>query len=159
MRHYARKLVAPKELVLFEKIKKVVQEMPEAELGVDEDGKKILLSCHMIARALAKFFPVEVKDGHVQYPGLLACEHSWLLTKKGHIIDPYPVGLLGGPILIVIKGFSPWAPFYQEGVIPWMRQRDGHFSKNVDKVARVVCETIHSLGMYEGRKKQKRKED
>ncbi|MFA6076699.1 MAG: hypothetical protein WC735_01335 [Candidatus Paceibacterota bacterium] len=73
--------------------------------------------CHTICRAIAKHIHgLKVVDGY--YVGvaqqhrngkvvaqLQYCEHSWLVTPSGSIIDPYPVGCLAtNPILVVNRG-------------------------------------------------------
>ncbi len=85
----------PKEdIALLWRIRDAVSTMEDIDLGIDEGGDAIPLSCHMLARAVAKLFPVVVEDG------LFADRnHSWVTTKNRHVIDVYPVGILGGPIL------------------------------------------------------------
>ena len=98
MKPHMTDVVSQEDLFLFQKIEMVVHEMPEVDLGVDLRGEKVLVSCHMIARALAHLF-------------------SWLEVKRGYslIIDPYPVALVGGPIM-VHAGFitTPWRTLYIE---------------------------------------------
>ena len=105
----------PKEDVdLLEKIGETVRTLPDVNLGVSADGKKIVLSCHILARALAQVFSLEFKDGYF-YPNF---EHSWLITPRDNIIDAYPVGMLissnGGPILIDGDNCSPARWLYKE---------------------------------------------
>ena len=63
MKPYALKVIQPEDVFLFGKIKKAIEELPHVNLGRDEKGREIELSCHMLARAVAKFFPVRVRDG------------------------------------------------------------------------------------------------
>lgn len=74
--------------------------------------------CHSLSRAICSNIKgLELRDG--SYLGLLAkrndprskqityqishCDHSWLTTKQGTIIDPYPVGCLNISPLVVPK--------------------------------------------------------
>lgn len=141
MKPYASSCLPVEELALFHKIEKVVQEMPEIDVGKNKKGERVILSCHMITRALARFFPVEYKDG---YFGNFN-QHSWLITKEGLIIDPYPVAVIRGPILIDTRFMTGWSSLYQK--VSFSEFKDSLFQKNVDKVAEVVCQTMTKLGM------------
>ncbi len=143
MKPFACSVILPEELQLFSKIEKIIQQMPEIDLGTDKEGKKILVSCHMIARGLAYFFPVEWKDGYFGR----AHQHSWLVTEMGRIIDPYPVALVGGPILVDTQFLTPWSSLYQEEPLPDLD--NGRFFGNVKKVTEVIAETITALGINE----------
>src|SRR6185369_7737818 len=72
--------------------------------------------CHSICRTIARHIrKLRVVDGY--YIGLelrinkngtsvylRRCTHSWLITQSGAIIDAYPVGIFGNPILVVARG-------------------------------------------------------
>ncbi len=73
--------------------------------------------CHTICRAIALHIQeLKVIDGH--YMGvsrrrrkdkvdawLQHCDHSWLITPSGSIIDPYPVGcFVANAMLVVTRG-------------------------------------------------------
>src|SRR3989338_4255489 len=92
--------ILKEDIVLFEKIGEAVRALPDVNLGVGADEKKIVLSCHILARALAQVFSLEFKDGYF-YQNF---DHSWLITPHDNIIDAYPVGMLVGsngcPILM-----------------------------------------------------------
>ncbi len=111
MTPYAVRYISEKDRVLFEKIKDAVEKMEDPELGIDENGDEILLSCHILARAVAEIFPIRFKDGY-----FADCfQHSWVETDEGHLIDLYPVACLGGPIMIEGKtGCSPKRRIYKE---------------------------------------------
>ena len=151
MEPYALEIIAPADLSLFYKIREVVTKMPEVDLGTRSDRKvrgigngKVYVSCHMLTRALAVCFPVKVKDGH--FHGLW--EHSWLVTENERtIIDPYPVAVVGGPILLDISCLSPWMKegVYEEGVLSSLN-KDPNFPSYVVKVTEVVCKTAKRLG-------------
>ena len=64
MESHASVVTPLEDLALFHKIEKIVQAMPEVDLGKDEKGEKIIVSCHMITRTLARFFPVRYRDGY-----------------------------------------------------------------------------------------------
>jgi len=141
LKPYASSGIPAEELILFHKIEKVIQEMPEIDLGKNEKGEKVVLSCHMITRALARFFPLTYKDG---YFGNFN-QHSWLVTKEGLVIDPYPVAVVGGPILIDTRFMTGWSSLYQEASFP--KLSNPIFLKNVDKVAEAVHQTMKKLGI------------
>lgn len=56
----------------------------------------INLNCHILSLALADMFKLKVEHGFY-LPGY---EHSWCIDGFGNIIDVYPWGCIGGPILI-----------------------------------------------------------
>ena len=79
--------------------------------------KRPRYECHSICRALSLVFKDKVVyvDGffkvlnmnHSEYKdgAILTCEHSWLVTRNGSVIDPYPVGMfMWSPILFVNNG-------------------------------------------------------
>lgn len=87
--------VTPAELDLFRRIRAAIQQLPDnIDLGPDPKGDG-LLSCHILARATARVFSLRCVDG-LFHPTF---QHSWLVTNGGNLIDVYPVGMLGGPIL------------------------------------------------------------
>jgi len=89
--------INPADAKLFEQIRVSVCVLPDVDLGKNEGEKKIILSCHILARAVGRVFGLNVKDGSYG----VAFNHSWNeLPESGHIVDTYPVGVLGGPILI-----------------------------------------------------------
>lgn len=103
MTPHMRQFVSCESIELFLSIKETVERMPDLELGMDEDGKTITLSCHILARAIAKLFPVVVVDGYFAS----VYQHSWVNVSKELLIDAYPVGALGGPIAYSLERCSP----------------------------------------------------
>lgn len=92
-------LITPAELELLRRIKLMMDHFPDDnDYGENDQGKPVILSCHIIARAVARVIGKSVKviDGHY-FPFF---EHSWLETERGNIIDVYPVGIVGGPIFV-----------------------------------------------------------
>lgn len=66
-------------------------------MAIPDDILGAKLSCHMLACAAAKVFPeLTVQHGYIK-PGY---EHSWCITSHGNIMDVYPIGVVGGPLLI-----------------------------------------------------------
>jgi hypothetical protein len=100
MTPYALKYVSEEDISVFEEIRKAILGLPDIDLGVDEKGEKVILSCHILARAIAKVFSLKYVDGYF-IPNF---SHSWVLSPNGHLIDIYPVAVLGGPILMVEDG-------------------------------------------------------
>jgi len=95
MTPYVTQFIEPYELAQFEEICRVIRELPDLDLGLKKDGSRILLSCHILARAIATVFDLKYVDGffnpHYQ--------HSWVLNERGNLIDVYPVAMIGGPIM------------------------------------------------------------
>ncbi len=54
------------------------------------------LSCHDRCIAVGELFDLKVEHGYFM-PGF---EHSWCVDRYGNIIDVYPLGVIGGPMLI-----------------------------------------------------------
>lgn len=101
MTPYVTKYVSPSDQELFKKICNAVHALPDLEFGTDESGRPRILSCHILARAVARVFKLRVVDG-LFYPNY---QHSWVITngeddKRPHVIDVYPIAALGGPNLI-----------------------------------------------------------
>ncbi len=99
------------DIEIFKRIRAAVEALPDLELGDYPNGNKIIMSCHILARATGKVFDLQVKDGFF-YPN---CNHSWLLLKSNNIVDVYPVSILGGPILVYNENrhWSPGAWLYK----------------------------------------------
>jgi hypothetical protein len=55
------------------------------------------ISCHELAAQVHQRYP-SLRAARGMYAG--AWEHSWLVTPHQNILDVYPVGLIGGPLLI-----------------------------------------------------------
>lgn len=119
--------IEPQEVSMFQTIEQVVQRLPdnldEGRLGLHQNSKPVVLSCHIIARALAKVYGLRYQDGY--FCGKY--QHSWLVMPSGNIVDPYPVGALGGPIMVDGASCSPWPDLYT----PCSARRIsiGHFSR------------------------------
>lgn len=126
MTPYVVNLIRQEDISLFNRISDTIRKLPDLDLGVDEAGKNITLSCHMLARATAKVFSLCCVDGHF-YPHY---QHSWVVTENENVIDVYPVGILGGPILV--DGNMIYAPskfLYLRKPTPTISQ--GRFSKQL----------------------------
>ena len=113
MRSYAEQngLLCLDDVVLLKRIRQVVEVLPEIEL----------VSSHLLARAIAKFFPVRVVDGHFGDPDN---PHSWLVTERGNIIDVYPIAQVGGPVLLDASSASPWRLLFVKHEIPDLVDKD-----------------------------------
>lgn len=103
MRVYVQKILPKEDVIIFNRIKTAIDNLPNLVLGKDEEGRHIELSCHILARAIAKAFGLRYADGYF----CRIYHHSWVLTRKGNIIDVYPVGIFGGPLLISCDPNSP----------------------------------------------------
>lgn len=118
MRPHIAESVPEAVWVLLDEIRAVVQALPETLevpafiLGVrissDRATGTTIPNCHIIARALATILPVQVHDGVVTV-GVVEgksriCNHSWLTVEgqsPSFIIDPWPLGSVGGPTLFI----------------------------------------------------------
>jgi len=96
MTPHAKLYIHESDLTLFDKIRAIITTMPDIDLGEDEEGETIILSCHMLVRAVAKVFSLKYEDGYF-------CEshdHSWIVTPHNNIVDVYPIAQIGGPTMI-----------------------------------------------------------
>lgn len=107
-----KKYIPDKVFEKFQKIRKIVEEMPDVDLGHDKNGEKIIVSCHMVAKALAVISGFKVCDGYFGYPD--SYRHSWLEASCKFVIDVYPWAIYGGPILVFKDVLSPWFKIYQD---------------------------------------------
>ncbi len=138
---YVTRYVSKDELALFVQIKKAVEKMHDPQLGTDEEGKPIILSCHMLARAAEKIFPVSLRDGY--FAGIY--EHSWVETFGGHLIDLYPIAVIGGPIMYEGSTLSPQKRIYRRASTKKLSR--GRFGKNsfrrsVRRVAKALRDVL-----------------
>jgi hypothetical protein len=98
------------------------------DLGKDQDGKKVELSCHIMARAVESVFFPDLKCVDGSFAGTYY--HSWLITASDHVIDVYTGGTLGGPRMIDTRRPSPWSHLYKEmDVREAQRHYEGLFEK------------------------------
>jgi hypothetical protein len=97
MTPYIAKIMPTKYLMLWRCLDNIIARLPDLDLGRDAKGEKIVLSCHMLARAIGRTLKLKVIDG--EFGNGFA--HSWLVTNDSQlIIDPYPVGIFGGPLIV-----------------------------------------------------------
>ena len=117
--HFELEVMAT-DLDPFKKISDVLDTLPTPYLGFTPNGSHIVLSCHILARAVGAVFGLPVIDGMYA----VAYKHSWLrIPQSRNIIDVYPVAMLGGPLLI--SGISgPGRTLYVEKDISCFH-RDG----------------------------------
>lgn len=138
-------LLPKKDIELFCRIQNIMRRIPEVDLGSDEEGEQILVSCHMVTRALENIFPGEVRnqDGWFARKGY---EHSWLIRGNGYpvdylVIDPYPIAVMGGPILVDTRWLTPWRRIYIKhrlGITKRVKDFDRHV-RLVTRAMRNVC--------------------
>ena len=133
MTPHVREYICPKEVNLFRKRRFVIEKMDEPDLG-----KGNILSCHILTRAVSEIFLVEVEDGFF----LETYQHSWLRTKKGNIIDVYPVACLGGPILYDGGVASPARRIYKKAPILGQDFSCFSFKEKVRITTEVLWNTI-----------------
>lgn len=97
MTPHAFTLLPKSDVEMWQRIRKSIEALPDLDLGPDEFDRRVLISCRMLARAVSNVFGLEFRDGYFVSPGF---NHSWVVTPEKNIIDVYPVGILGGPILV-----------------------------------------------------------
>ena len=110
MRPYVFGMMHQDDVEVFDKVRKAVLLLPdEIDFGLDEKEEPIILSCHILARAVARAFSLKFKDGYFCFHW----QHSWIVAPHFNIIDVYPVAILGGPIMVSWDFGSPRKMLYQ----------------------------------------------
>lgn len=142
MTPYATRHIPKESLLLFEKIRTAITTMKDPDLELDEDGEQITLSCHMLARAVAAVFGLRACDGYFSNE---LYGHSWVRTPQGQIIDTYPIGTIGGPIMFSNDQLSPFPRLYRK--ISAREISRGRFSKpsfqrSVRRIIKSLKETL-----------------
>ena len=99
-------------LQMLGKISHAVSLLPDLDLGKYGD-KKIVISCHMLARAIGAVFGLKVVDGNY----VRSFAHSWLVSDdRRWVFDVYPVGVTTGPTLVdATFCLAPGQLLYKEG--------------------------------------------
>ena len=110
MRTHTEDLASPRILELFTRIRGIVQRMGDVRLHPEAP-----VSCHMLAHAVAAVVPgVKAVDGLFRD----RWQHSWLSVSLPRIdvwiVDVYPIGVIGGPLLLYADLSSPWHALYVE---------------------------------------------
>lgn len=97
MTPYVARYLTARDVEIFQRIRGLVEGLPDdIDLGSNDRGEKVVLSCHILVRAFARVCHLRYRDGYF-HPNY---RHSWLLTPDGQIIDAYPVAIWGGPFMI-----------------------------------------------------------
>jgi hypothetical protein len=102
---YCRQLsdITFEHLLLLDQVRSLVNILPDH------------LTCHQVCDEVVKQFPeLEKVTG---YFGFYGAEHSWcLLWGTKVVIDPYPIAVASGPILLTLEGSAAnaWNRIYQE---------------------------------------------
>jgi hypothetical protein len=131
------------EVGLLGTIREIVRDLPILELGNDDEGNPIILSCHLLARSIGSVFSLNYADGF----WLHSYQHSWVYSSLGNIIDVYPVGILGGPLLVDNQHFfSPGRRLYHERNIgeaigvskPWFQEAVGEVTRVLYKIQKTT---------------------
>lgn len=91
-------MVSFTEQQLTKECEDCVKQFALIQKAIDEAsfGEVKRLSCHVLCMAVGELFGLEIEHGYY----MPNCEHSWCVDRRGNIIDIYPWGTIGGPILI-----------------------------------------------------------
>lgn len=143
METYADRNIEPEDIKVFHQIKKVVENLVVPNLGYDEGGRKIELSCHMLAEVISEFFGLKCLNGYY----MRGWNHSWLVTRNRNIIDVYPIGVVGGPILVAHQLIHKGGPIYIEDNQLDFGQNKPLYKKSVELVRIAVYESIVATGL------------
>ena len=144
MTPHAAEIAPPEDLSIFYRIKRIVQELPDLKFADAAGHSDIPLFCHLLCRGLSEFFPVKVQAGWL----MEAWEHSWLLTRNGLVIDPYPVAAIGGPLMLDTRYITPWTEMYTQAVFGcFLEHRSPFFLANVSRVAAAIRTFAGRLGI------------
>jgi hypothetical protein len=88
-------LLSQSEIKLFESVRRAVNSLPDLSLGIDQGGKPVQLSAHILSQAFRAAY--EIESAHGKYSKMH--DHSWLVTPEKNIIDVHPIASWGGPVL------------------------------------------------------------
>lgn len=112
---YAARQIDSEDLKLFEEIRELLSTLPDTDLGRDDKGEEVILSCHILAEAVGQVFDLKVTHG--AFLGFR--EHGWVETSRGNIIDLYPIAAVGGPVM-----YDGKAPILPRRLFPYLRDEE-----------------------------------
>lgn len=146
MTPWAQRHISSEDQVLYARIVRLVQNLPDLDLGRDEDERPIQLSCHILCRAFARAIPcLRYVDGYFRP----LVSHTWLITRNGTLIDPYVPGALGVIMIPSVRGeLSLWYSMYQpHGLLA--EDRDQFLSRSfAEATDRVYKEVVPLYASY-----------
>ncbi len=143
----AAKIIPPADMEMFRQILLVVESLPNIIFDPKDsrfDGCVNQVNCHVLCRALAYHFNVEVCDGYFT----IGYQHTWLASKSGaSIIDVYPVAG-AAPFIVAADKISPWIGLYKTAD-GFLREKlaTKDFQFQLDMTRRIVSETVESLNL------------
>lgn len=126
----------------FLKIRRAVLDLPELDLGQDSDGNEVIVSCHMLARAVSRCFSLAFVDGLF----VNTQPHSWIVDRRENVFDIYPVGMIsdGSPNIAPIFVFRNVAQKVYTKDIPDAFPKPDlsaeWFQESVDKITHLLRE-------------------
>ena len=135
---YADRHIEPEDIEIFHQIERVIDDLIVPNLGVDDEGRKIELSCHMLAEVIEEIFGLKRINGYF----MTGYYHSWLVTTNQNIIDVYPVGTIGRPLLIARQIIHKQGPIYIEDKNLDLGQSKPSYKKSLELVRVAVYESI-----------------
>jgi hypothetical protein len=137
---YAARHLPAEDMQLLAEVRQAVRNLPDGLK--DTDGSEIEVTCHMLARAVGRAFNLEWKDGCYVLPSYT---HSWVVTPNGNIIDPYPIGTLGGPLLVDARnGYLASNMYIEIALLKRVNFNDPAFRRQTAVVHRELKRAIKS---------------
>lgn len=107
-------------------------DIPEGDLLLYERAIQLIdwvdredMTCHVLARAIAKLLKAKHVDGYFCRP---CWRHSWVVLPTGNILDVYPIG--GCMPVLVTTGMGliplPWSDMYVPKKLSFRNEPTGH---------------------------------
>ena len=139
--------IKPADMTLFGNVARIVEHLPDIVFDPKEREWELCknqVTCHLICRALAAYFPAECVDGYFTK----GYQHSWLVPhSRSSIIDVYPVAG-ASPFIVSMDWRSPWKKFYLPADTYLSNRLEGiDFVKRLEVTAYTVAETMRTLGI------------
>jgi hypothetical protein len=126
-----------------------VTHLSDIVLGNDAFDDQNVLSCHHLSHGLSRVFPeaLKVVDGEF----VQGFYHSWLDAGQGFIVDPYPVMVVSGPLLLFghrtpYTSYTPWKNMYFPKTLSFLETE--LFKKQCVQVIRAIYRICRIQGIY-----------
>ena len=140
MKVYAEQVCNPKCIEIFKQIKQLIDSVDTFPVPAEHD-----VSCHELCYAIKEIYPTQLRIETGYF--LPRFKHSWLRTLPqgeptpyDNLIDVYPVGMIGGPMLIentIVRSFRD-SGLYEVKAIPNLNFSDKEFQN----IVRIIRHTL-----------------